>query len=43
MAYDKEKGIVYIDTTVSPNKGISISDIQQAVGLISGDLGRLCQ
>lgn len=43
MAYDKEKGIVYIDTTVSPNKGIGISDIQQAVGLASGDLGKLCQ
>ena len=36
-------GIIYVDTTVTPNLGVSISDVQTVLGETSGDLGTLCK
>lgn len=35
-------GIVFIDTTTTPNEGVSIQDVKQALGRSTGDLGLLC-
>ena len=35
-------GIIYIDTTTTPHKGVEIADLQQVLGRGTGDLGLLC-
>jgi hypothetical protein len=40
MAY--ANGIPYIDTSVTPNIGVSIYDVQRALGTSECDLGSLC-
>jgi hypothetical protein len=40
MAY--ANGVVYIDTSVTPNIGVSIYDVQRALGTSECDLGSLC-
>lgn len=42
MAYNSNTGIVYIDTSTTPNVGVSIYDIQQALGRGDSDIGLLC-
>lgn len=39
MAYSN--GQIYVDTSVTPNKGVSIRDLQQCFGISSNDLGTL--
>jgi hypothetical protein len=40
MAYSN--GRIYVDTSVTPNIGVSIRDVQRALGVGSPDLGTLC-
>ena len=42
MAYNANTGIIYIDTNASPNVGVSIYDLQRALGRSENDLGLLC-
>lgn len=35
-------GIVYVDTTVTPNLGVSVEDVRAVLNLNSGDVGTLC-
>lgn len=42
MPYNSTTGIISIDTSTTPNRGVSISDIQSALGRGVGDLGLLC-
>lgn len=35
-------GSIYVDTTVTPNLGVSIEDVRTVLGLDSRDLGTLC-
>lgn len=35
-------GRIYIDTSTTPNKGVSFADVQQTLGTSTNDLGRLC-
>lgn len=41
MPYNSTTGIVSIDTSTTPNQGVSIHDIQQAVGRGRSDIGGL--
>lgn len=41
MAHDANR--IYIDTSATPNVGISIGDIQTVVGSSANDVGRLCR
>lgn len=36
-------GRIYVDTTVTPNLGVSVADVQTVLGETSGDVGTLCQ
>ena len=42
MAYNSNTGIIYIDTNANPNVGVSIYDLQRALGRGEHDLGLLC-
>lgn len=42
MAYNTNTGIIYIDTNANPNVGVSIYDLQRALGRGEHDLGLLC-
>ena len=42
MAYNSNTGIVYIDTSANPDVGVSIYDLQRALGRNENDLGLLC-
>ena len=42
MAYNTNTGIIYIDTNANPNLGVSIYDLQRALGRGEHDLGLLC-
>ena len=42
MAYNTNTGIIYIDTNANPNLGVSIYDLQRALGRSENDLGLFC-
>ena len=42
MAYDATNKRVYIDTSVTPNVGVSIADVKTCLSESSNDLGTLC-
>ena len=42
MAYNSNTGIIYRDTNANPNLGVSIYDLQRALGRGEHDLGLLC-
>ena len=35
-------GVIYVDTTTTPNTGVSVYDVQQTLGISSSDVGTLC-
>lgn len=41
MAHDANNTRIYIDTSVTPNVGVSIADIQAVLGLTNNDIGGL--
>ena len=41
MPYNNS-GVIYVDTTVTPNRGVSIDDVRSVLELDSRDVGTLC-
>lgn len=41
MPYNSS-GVIYVDTTVTPNRGVSIDDVRSVLELDSRDVGTLC-
>ena len=41
MPYDSSTGRIYIDTSTNPDTGVSIADVQTALGSLKNDIGQL--